>query len=311
MNKNHPANASLTAERSALADSSVNDFLLLMKPRVMTLVAFTGFVGLVSVPEIPHPLLIIIALAALAAGAGAAGAINMWCDRDIDRFMERTRLRPLPSQRVLPEEALAFGVIVSLISVMIMAVGFGWVAAALLALTIIHYVFIYTIWLKRNYSSAIEIGGIAGALPPVIGWTAAGGSLSLEPFILFLLILIWTPPHSWALVIMRMEDYRAAGVPCLPLTAGLAATQRRILIYSWLLIPTSLLPAFSGFVSWIWGVLALILGLIFTHQAHQLARESNPELSRLMAKRLFGFSIRYLFFLFGAILIDRAFNLAE
>src|ERR671910_1274990 len=202
------------------ADALVSDFMALMKLRVMSLVVFTGLAGLLVAPGSLHPLLAAVAVLCIAVGAGAAGVINMWYDRDIDALMRRTRKRPIPAGRVAPDEALAFGVTLSLFSVMVMGVAVNWTAAALLALASAFYVFVYTVWLKRRTPQNIVIGGAAGAFPPMIGWAAVTGGVSVEAMALFLIIFVWTPPHFWALALFRNEDYVRAGVPMLPVVAG-------------------------------------------------------------------------------------------
>ena len=218
-------------------EAGVGDFLALLKPRVMSLVVFTGFAGLVAAPGSLHPLLAAIAVLCIAVGAGAAGAINMWYDRDIDALMSRTAQRPIPAGRMEPSEALAFGVVLSIASVLTMALAVNLVAAALLALSIAFYVFIYTMWLKRSTPHNIVIGGAAGAFPPMIGWSAVTGDVGLGSIALFLIVFMWTPPHSWALALFRAGEYAKAGVPMLPVVAGVQATKRHILAYSATLLP--------------------------------------------------------------------------
>ena len=275
-------------------------FVTLMKPRVMVLAVFTALVGLIMAPARLDPLLGFVAILAIAAGAGAAGVLNMWYDADIDAVMTRTAGRPIPRGVVTRLEALAFGLILASSAVAILALALNLKAAALLAFAIFFYVVVYTIWLKRSTPQNIVIGGAAGALPPVIGWTAASGEIALEPFVLFLIVFLWTPPHFWALSLNRAEEYARAGVPMLPVVAGRAETKRQILIYSILLFPISVLPWVFGFAGPIYTVTAVPCGALFIALAVQLARSSTPD--RKAAQRLFGFSIAYLFLLFAALL---------
>ena len=281
----------------------VPDFIALMKPRVMLLAVFTAFVGLAIAPVHPSPLLGLTAILAIASGAGAAGAFNMWFDADIDAMMARTARRPIPRGRVSPAEALAFGFALACGAVAALGIALNIVAAALLAFTIFFYAVVYTVWLKRRTSQNIVIGGAAGALPPVIGWAAATGSVGFEPSILFLIIILWTPPHFWALSLNRTEEYARAGVPMLPVVAGKAATTRHILIYSALLLPASLLPWAFGFAGMTYGMVAYIGGAIFLVLALRLRAGWQDD--RRYAQRLFVFSIFYLFALFAALLADK------
>jgi protoheme IX farnesyltransferase len=281
--------------------SRVSDYLALLKPRVMSLVVFTGFVGMFLAPGHLHPLLAAVAVFCIAIGAGASGAINMWYDRDIDAIMQRTRTRPLPLRRIEPDDALAFGVLLSIGSVALMALAVNLVAAALLALTIAFYVFVYTIWLKRRTPQNIVIGGAAGAFPPMIGWAAITGDISLASIALFLLIFMWTPPHFWALSLYRRGDYEAAGVPMLPVVAGERATKIQMLIYTVALVPVSLAPTLLGVVGLIYGAPALILSLLFVGFALRVLRSSDMK----PARQMFGFSILYLFLLFALMVADR------
>jgi len=290
----------------AYQDARVSDYMALLKPRVMSLVVFTGFAGLYVAPGTLHPLLAAVAVLCIAIGAGAAGAINMWYDRDIDAIMERTCRRPLPSGRIESAEALAFGVTLSLFSVMLMGLAVNWVAAGLLALANAFYVFVYTIWLKRRTPQNIVIGGAAGAFPPMIGWAAATGSVGLESITLFLIIFMWTPPHFWALALYRASDYAAAGIPMLPVIAGPEVTRRQIVIYSFVLAPLALAPAALGFAGWLYGAIAGLFGLAFVALAVQVRRDTGHR----AARRLFRFSILYLFVLFSALIAERALTTA-
>jgi len=278
----------------------VGDYLALLKPRVMSLVVFTGFAGLIAAPGTLHPLLSAVAVLCIAVGAGAAGAINMWYDRDIDAVMQRTRRRPIPTGRVAPEEALAFGVTLSLFSVMFMGVAVNWTAAALLALAIGFYVFVYTVWLKRRTPHNIVIGGAAGAFPPMIGWAAVTGAVGVESIALFLIIFMWTPPHFWALALYREGDYAKAGVPMLPVVAGKEETRRQILIYTALLVPLSLVPLALGMAGAIYAAAAVTMGGYFLWLALRVRRARDDA----SARRMFGFSILYLFTLFAALIAD-------
>jgi protoheme IX farnesyltransferase len=282
------------------AHARVGDYFALLKPRVMSLVVFTGFAGLVAAPGALHPLLAAVAVLCIAVGAGAAGAINMWYDRDIDAVMQRTRHRPIPAGRVAPEEALAFGVTLSLFSVMLMGLAVNWTAAALLALANGFYVFVYTVWLKRRTPHNIVIGGAAGAFPPMIGWAAVTGAVSLESIALFLIIFMWTPPHFWALALYRQGDYAKAGVPMLPVVAGKEETRRQILIYAALLVPLSLAPVALGMAGVIYGTVAAAMGGTFLWFALRVRRARDDA----SARRLFGFSILYLFALFAALIAE-------
>jgi heme o synthase len=282
----------------------VPDFIALMKPRVMALAVFTALVGLLIAPGHIDPVLGAVAILAIAAGAGAAGALNMWYDADVDALMSRTAARPIPRGRVAGAEALVFGLLLASAAVVVLGLAANIKAAALLALTIFFYIAVYTAWLKRSTPQNIVIGGGAGALPPVIGWTAATGEVGLEPLVLFLIIFLWTPPHFWALSLNRSSDYARAGVPMLPLVAGRAATIRQILIYSALLVVASALPCALGFAGAIYGATAAICAAVFIALALELKRSSETD--RRAAHRLFAFSIAYLFLLFAALLIDHA-----
>ena len=285
--------------------SHVQDFFQLLKPRVMSLVVFTGIVGLLLAPGTLHPVLAGVALLCIAVGAGAAGAINMWYDRDIDAKMQRTRARPLPMGRIEPDEALSFGVVLSMGAIAIMGLAVNWVAAGLLALTIAFYVFVYTIWLKRRTPQNIVIGGAAGAFPPMIGWAAVTSDVSLSPFILFAIIFLWTPPHFWALSLYRSDDYENAGVPMLPVVAGLRETRKQILLYTLLLVPLTLAPTLIGLVGLFYASVAALLGMAFLASAVRVWFDETDR----SARHMFAFSILYLFLLFTALLVDRGLSL--
>jgi len=286
------------------AQSRVGDYFALLKPRVMSLVVFTGFAGLVAAPGALHPLLATVAVLCIAIGAGAAGAVNMWYDRDIDAGMQRTRRRPIPAGKVAPEEALAFGVTLSLFSVMLMGVAVNWTAAALLALANGFYVFVYTVWLKRRTPHNIVIGGAAGAFPPMIGWAAVTGDVGLAAVVLFAIIFMWTPPHFWALAIARKEEYAKVNIPMLPVTHGEAYTRITILLYTILLVLVTVIPYVTGMSGVIYLAAAITLGAMFLLHAVQMMRYPD-ELDRAM--RTFRFSINYLGLLFGALLLDHYF----
>ena len=279
----------------------VADYALLLKPRVMSLVGFTGVVGLAMAPGRHDAVTMIAAVVCIALGAGAAGAINMWYDRDIDQIMRRTMNRPLPAGRLGAGEALAFGVALAVASVAAMAWLVNVVAAVLLATTILYYVFIYTVWLKRRTPQNIVIGGVSGALPPVIGWAAVTGDVGLGALVLFAIIFLWTPPHSWALALYRRGDYEAAGVPMMPVIAGERETKRQMLVYTALLLPATLLPVGIGMSGALYGVAAVVLGIGFAGHAWRVWKDEDGSRARPM----FFFSIFYLFLIYVALLADR------
>ncbi len=287
-----------------LSEAMPGDYFALLKPRVMSLVIFTALVGLVAAPVPLNPLIASIALLAIAVGAGASGALNMWYDADIDQVMSRTRTRPVPAGRVTPGEALAFGLVLSFLSVMTLGLLVNWLAAALLAFTIFFYVVIYTMWLKRSTPQNIVIGGAAGALPPVIGWAAVTGEVSLESFILFLIIFLWTPPHFWALALFKSEDYGRAGIPMMPNVAGAASTRRQIFAYSVIIAPLAVTPWLLGYVSIAYGLCATALGAGFLWYAWQVLRMRDDDRTMKPAKALFAYSILYLFSIFAIYLLD-------
>jgi heme o synthase len=289
---------------SATAPARVRDYLDLLKPRVMSLVVFTGLVGVLIAPVHSHPFTAALAVLAIALGSGAAGAINMWYERDLDGLMARTRNRPLPAGRVAPDDALGLGVLLSIFSVLLMAVATNFVAAALLAAAILFYVFVYTIWLKRRTPQNIVIGGAAGAFPPMIGWAAATGDVSAVGIALFLLIFLWTPPHFWALALYRSDDYRRAGVPMLPVVAGARETKRQMLIYTLVLTPAALAPTLLGAVGWFYGAVALALSVVFIAHAVAVWRTADDETAYGPARRMFRFSLLYLAVLFAALPLD-------
>jgi heme o synthase len=290
----------------ALSAAEVADFVALMKPRVMSLVVFTALVGLLLAPGHLHPVLGFAALVCIAVGAGAAGALNMWYDADIDAVMTRTARRPIPAGRVLPGEALGFGATLAVGSVVMLGLTANWLAAGLLAFTIFFYVAIYTVWLKRSTPQNIVIGGAAGAFPPMIGWAAATGGVALESVLLFLIIFLWTPPHFWALALLRSGEYARAGVPMLPVVAGRAETKRQMLLYTGVLVPVSLTPWLLGYAALLYGGVAVAAGACLSLLAHRVWAAAEGRASDRAARRLFGFSIVYLFALFAGLLADRA-----
>lgn len=287
-----------------MSEATAGDFFALLKPRVMSLVVFTAFVGMVAAPVTINPLLAVIAILAIALGAGASGALNMWYDADIDAVMTRTAGRPVPAGRIRPGEALSFGLVLSVLSVMTLGVLVNWLAASLLAFTIFFYAVIYTMWLKRWTPQNIVIGGAAGAIPPVIGWAAVTGSVSLESLVLFLIIFLWTPPHFWALALFKSEDYAKAGIPMMPNVAGQASTRRQIFAYALVLAPVGVLPWVLGFTTPAYGVVALLLGAGFVWYAWKVLQMADDDRAMKPAKALFGYSLLYLFAIFAAYLGD-------
>jgi protoheme IX farnesyltransferase len=284
--------------------AGVGDYIALLKPRVMSLVVFTALVGLLVAPGHVHPVIGFTALLCIAIGAGASGALNMWYDADIDAIMKRTARRPIPAGRILPGEALAFGSTLSVGSVLVLGILVNWLAAALLAFTIFFYVFIYTMWLKRSTPQNIVIGGAAGAFPPVVGWAAVTGDVSLAPVLMFLIIFLWTPPHFWALGLLSTDDYRRAGVPMLPVVAGPDATRLQILLYTLVLAPVGMTPTLFGFAGLVYGAVALVCGVIMLALAFRVYRERTGPAAASAARKLFAFSLLYVFAVFAALLLD-------
>ena len=310
-------------DRSALADiaadneadsslgSEPRDWIILLKPRVLSLVVFTGLIGMLVAPGHLHPVLAFTAILAIAVAAGAAGAINMWFDRDIDAVMHRTRNRPIPAGRIAPEAALVYGVLLAGASVAVMFLATNAAAAAVLALSIGFYVFVYTMWLKRRTPQNIVIGGAAGAFPPVIGWAAVTGSVDLVPLLLFAIVFFWTPPHFWSLALYSNADYRRAGIPMLPVVAGARETRRQIVLYTLVLLPVTLAPWLVGFSGIFYAASALGLGGYFLACVWRVARDKqDPDGVSLTndrpARAAFKYSILYLFLLFAAFAVDRA-----
>jgi heme o synthase len=285
----------------------VGDFIALLKPRVMSLVVFSGFAGLYVAPGHIHPVIAAVAVLCIAVAAGASGAINMWYDRDIDAVMSRTRNRPIPRGVIAPEQALTFGLVLSAFSVMLMEIAVNTTAAALLAFTIFFYVVVYTMWLKRSTPQNIVIGGAAGAFPPMIGWAAVTGDVSLASIALFLIIFMWTPPHFWALSLYREGDYAKAGVPMMPVVAGQRSTKQQMLVYTLILCPLALAPVFLGVAGWVYGAVSIALNLAFVGHAVRVLRSDDLR----HAKHMFGFSLLYLFAHFAVLCIDRAPGLLE
>ncbi|WP_408906600.1 heme o synthase [Roseomonas sp. CAU 1739] len=292
--------------------SEVGDWIALLKPRVMSLVVFSGLVGLLVAPGVGamHPVLAVTAILCIAVASGAAGAINMWYDRDIDAVMRRTAKRPIPDGRIAPGAALAFGIWLAVASVTVMWMATNVAAAVILALSIAFYVFVYTMWLKRRTSQNIVIGGAAGAFPPVIGWAAVTGDVTAVPIILFAIIFMWTPPHFWSLALWAHDDYARAGVPMLPVTAGARETRRQIVIYSVVLAPLGLVPWLVGFSGPAYAAVAALLGAMFLRHAIAVLRDRQDEAGRSLtrdapARACFRFSLYYLFILFAALAVDR------
>jgi len=289
-----------------VSEPGVGEFVELMKPRVMSLVVFTALTGMVAAPGTIHPVIGVIALLAIAVGAGASGALNMWYDADIDARMARTAARPIPRGRVTADEALTFGSVLAVFSTLTLGVLVNWTAGALLALTIGFYLFVYTMWLKRRTPQNIVIGGAAGAFPPMIGWAAVTGSVSIESVLMFLIIFMWTPPHFWALALYRCRDYERAGVPMLPVVAGAEETRRQIWLYSLTLVPLAIAPVLIGMAGIVYGIVSATLGAVFIYLAWKVRRITEGREADQAARQLFAFSILYLFLLFAVLLAEHA-----
>lgn len=294
--------------RLSLAEPA--DYWALLKPRVMSLVIFTAFVGFVIAPHQGSLLLDAVALLAIALGAGASGALNQWWDADIDAVMSRTKNRPIPAGRVSADAAYAYGMTLSAGSVLLLGLVANWLAAGLLAFTIFYYVVVYSVWLKRRTPQNIVVGGAAGALPPVVAWAAATGSLGFPPLVLFAVIFLWTPPHFWALALLKSDDYARAKVPMLPVVAGPDVTRNQILAYAIVLLPVGLLPFLLGFAGVVHGVTALVGGLVFVGLAFRVWTIREGALARAACGRLFGFSILHLFLLFAVLAGERLVGLS-
>ena len=301
----------LPVAASGAATTELRDWLALLKPRVVSLVVFTGAIGVALAPGEVHPVIAFAAVLCIAVGAGAAGAINMWYDRDIDAVMRRTTKRPIPDGRIEPAGALGFGVFLAVASVLVMFLATNLVAAAILALSILFYVFVYTVWLKRRTPQNIVIGGAAGAFPPLIGWAAVTGDVGVLPLLMFAIVFFWTPPHFWALSLYASDDYARAGVPMLPVVAGARATRRQVMLYTVLLVCVSLLPWALGYAGLLYAVAAAGLGAVFLYAGVQVMRDAQDETGRSLtkdkpAKWMFRYSLLYLFLLFLALAADHA-----
>ena len=283
-------------------ESEVSDFFALLKPRVMSLVVFIGFAGYWIAPDRAslHPFLALMGILSLALGAGASGAFNMWYERDIDSIMKRTQNRPLPLGKIAPDDALGFAIFMSILAVMMMTLSTNWVAASVLAVASLFYIFIYTVWLKRRTPQNIVIGGAAGAFPPMVGYAMVTGTVSLESIVLFLIVFLWTPPHFWALALFANEDYKRANIPMMPVIAGEASTKRQMLFYTLILFPVAMAPYFMGFAGMLYGAVAGLLGLFFIFTSIRVMRDETHKSAKLM----FGFSVFYLFALFLALMLD-------
>ena len=287
-------------------DSSVSDFLSLLKPRVMTLAVFTSICGVLLAPQSIHPFFFFISILCISIGAGASGAINMWYDRDIDSLMERTKKRPIPTGKVEPLDALGFGVVLSVISTIVLGLAVNYKAAFLLAFSIFFYIFVYTVWLKRRTSQNIVIGGAAGAFPPVIGWVCSANDISFFPVLLFCIIFFWTPPHFWALALYKDIEYSKANVPMLPVVKGKRVTKNQIMIYAVVLFLVSLLPYILSYSGLFYLSSALILNIYFCYLSFRLLR-SNDSKHSSFAPKLFKFSILYLYLMFSSLVVDSLF----
>ncbi len=284
------------------SEADAGDYFQLLKPRVMSLVVFTALVGMIVAPGPINPFLAFVSILAIAVGAGASGALNQWYDADIDAIMSRTKSRPIPSGKILGREALAFGLILSLLSVMTLGLYANWLAGSLLAFTIFFYAVVYTMWLKRSTPQNIVIGGAAGAFPPMIGWACVTGTVTIESIVLFMIIFLWTPPHFWALALFKAKDYGAAGIPMMPNVAGEASTKLQILLYAILVAPIGVAPWYLGFAGPVYGVASAILGALFVWHAFKVWRMPEADRAMVPAKKLFGFSLVYLFALFAILL---------
>ena len=285
--------------------SYIKAFFNLMKPRVMSLVIFTCAVGLLIAPVKINFADAIFSLLAVALGSGAAGALNMWYESDLDSLMTRTCLRPIPTGKLSKNQALVFGIISSIVSVVALYIFSNLIAATTLVITILFYVFVYTIWLKRKTPQNIVIGGASGALPPIIGWAIATNSITLEPIVLFLIIFVWTPSHFWALSLYKSEDYRKARIPMLPITSGVKATKFNIFIYALILFPISISPFFLNFSGLTYLIFATALSSYYIFISYRLLKEKSSVIEKKLAAKLFGYSILYLFMIFSLVLVDK------
>ncbi|MBB4007051.1 heme o synthase [Allorhizobium taibaishanense] len=287
-----------------LSEAGAKDFFALLKPRVMSLVVFTAFAGMVLAPGTINPVLGVIAVLCIAVGAGASGALNMWYDADIDAVMTRTARRPIPAGRIRPQEALAFGITLSVFSVAILGLAVNWFAAGFLAFTILFYAVVYTMWLKRSTPQNIVIGGASGAFPPMIGWACVTGGVSLDSVILFLVIFMWTPAHFWALALYKMRDYGSVGVPMMPNVAGETSTKRQMFVYAVLTGLSAVAPAFTGLASVGYGLVAAVLSIGFIASSVAVWRMPDGDERMAPARKMFAYSIFYLFAIFSALLVD-------
>ncbi|WP_375641985.1 MULTISPECIES: heme o synthase [unclassified Bartonella] len=290
--------------KSTPPKSGIGDYITLLKPRVMSLVVFTALVGLLVSPVPINPLYGFLAILCIAIGGGGAGALNMWYDADIDAVMERTKKRPIPMGKISSRKAFIFGMVLSMLSVLVMGSFINWFAAFFLAFTIFFYVVIYTIWLKRITPQNIVIGGASGAFPPMIGWAATTGTVSIDSFLLFLIIFMWTPPHFWALSLFSSLDYEAAGIPMMPNVRGEHSTKKQILFYTILMALCAVAPCFTGLGGIFYGIFSIILSIIFVYFAYRLWKTDTHNETILMAKKLFFFSLLYLAAIFGVLLIE-------
>ncbi len=295
----------LTAPASAaVMEGDARDFFALLKPRVMSLVVFTALVGMLMAPGEIHPVIGFIAILAIAVGGGASGALNMWYDADIDLMMGRTAKRPIPAGRISAETTLAFGLFLSVFSVATLGLMVNWLSAGLLAFTIFFYVVVYTMWLKRSTPQNIVIGGAAGAFPPIIGWACVTNSISLESIALFAIIFLWTPAHFWALALFKSEDYGRAGVPMLPNVAGERTTKNQIVLYAVLTAISGVVPTVMGFAGLVYGIVAAVFGAAFIWYSLKVWRMPDGDKKMIPAKKMFAYSLLYLFVIFTALLVD-------
>ena len=304
VDRGHGPSADGPLNADGAAEGTWRDYVALLKPRVMSLVVFSGIAGLIAAPGSLHPVLALTAILCIAVGAGAAGCINMWFDRDIDAIMSRTKRRPIVTGKIAPDDALAFGVILTVAPILLLGLSVNWVAAAVLAFASGFYVFVYTMWLKRSTPQNIVIGGAAGAFPPMIGWATVTGDVSIVPVLLFAIIFLWTPPHFWALSLYRSDDYRRAGIPMLPVVSGERTTRRQILGYTIALGPVSVAPWLLGAAGPIYGIGAGLLSALFVWYAMVVLFEDGATTNHKAARRMFGYSIVYLFGVFGLLIVD-------
>ncbi|KQO79821.1 heme o synthase [Rhizobium sp. Leaf262] len=294
----------LEMDSLVLSEAGARDYFELLKPRVMSLVVFTGFAGLVLAPGTINPVLAVVAILCIAVGAGASGALNMWYDADIDAVMTRTAKRPIPSGRIAPNEALAFGLTLSAFSVAILGLAVNWFAAGLLAFTIFFYAVVYTMWLKRSTPQNIVIGGAAGAFPPMLGWACVTGGISLDSTILFLIIFLWTPAHFWALALFKMRDYGSVGIPMMPNVAGERSTKNQMIVYAVLTAVAAVAPYFTGLAGVGYGIFAAVLSVIFIICSISVRRMPDGDERMMQAKKMFAYSVFYLFAIFSGLLAD-------